>query len=149
MNRAKIIAFLKTYKFLGKNFNRDLTFVKRKKNKKRKKKWFIELSKLLFEPFFDIFYRICDLQKNITENHGEKNNCKKKKEEKYFFSKFFFPIFFPKNFFTFIFVYKNYFSLKLKKIYIYPRIIITQIFYTITKTKILRVYKSFHTPCPK
>lgn len=38
MNRAKIIAFLKTYKFLGKNFNRDLTFVKRKKNKKRKKK---------------------------------------------------------------------------------------------------------------
>ena len=37
-NRAKIIAFLKTYKFLGKNFNRDLTFVKRKKKIKKEKK---------------------------------------------------------------------------------------------------------------
>lgn len=120
MNRAKIIAFLKTYKFLGKNFNRDLTFVKRKKNKKRKKKNDSQNFQNFYSNHFSISFIEYAIYKRILRKTTEKKIIvKKKKEEKYFFSKFFFPIFFPKNFFTFIFVYKNYFSLKLKNIYIY------------------------------
>lgn len=130
MNRKKIIAFLKT-------------FCKKKKKTKKERKIIHRTFKTSITFIRTIFRYLLSyaIYKRILRKTMEKKIIVKKKK------KFFFQIFFSKNFFTFVFVYKNYFSLKLKKIYtyIYPRIIIAQIFY---KTKILRMYKSFHT-CPK
>lgn len=73
MNRAKIIAFLKTYKFLGKNFNRDLTFVKRKKNKKRKKK----MIHRTFKTFIRTIFRYLLSNMRFTKEYYGKPRRKK------------------------------------------------------------------------